>query len=575
MAKGRLRPLARLLVSLAVLTAGLVVTHANTPQAPMTQQLPVFRGTTNVVPVDVRVLDKNGKPVTDLTRADFTVFENGVPQRLDYFQTEGLAPATPDSDVSVRPSEASAALAPATRRLFLIYLGRGRLQDPTKGIDATLRFVRDRLLPQDQVAVMAWNRATDFSADKGRAATIIERFKARHEEIEHELALHFTGLFALYAGEEIPACIQDLIDDVFDPSSGAGARHVLPSATLENAKEDYRRTLNNAMTDARGIDTFRLINGRGFGATPSPVVPVFGTNFDDFVDLNRPTMQDVGNLYAGVDYLRFIEGEKHLVYVTEHGFTLPRTEYERDLASLASDARVALDTVQTGGVAGSGFSLRVLRELSEVTGGQSSTMQNAEAGFDRILNATDFGYLLGYSPTDTKANGGTRHIKVQVNRPGVTLAYRHDYVARPETSKYDPREALATTRLSEAAGYHGPVDDLGFTTKLVDVKEGADHFVDVELSVEVSRVKITPMPDGRLSATMNFAVLCGNADKKDVGQVWESKNIILPASRLDEIKATGLPVTLRVAVKQPPKYVKVIVYDYGSDLVGSTTKVMR
>jgi hypothetical protein len=100
------------------------------------------------------------------------------------------------------------------------------LQDPTKGLDATLRFVRDRLLPQDQVAVMAWNRATDFSADKTKAATIIERFKAKHEEIEHELALHFTGLFAPYAGEEIPACIQDLIDDVFDPSSGGW--HVLP-----------------------------------------------------------------------------------------------------------------------------------------------------------------------------------------------------------------------------------------------------------------------------------------------------------------------------------------------------------
>jgi hypothetical protein len=63
------------------------------------------------VPVDVRVLDKNNKPVTDLKRADFTVYENGVAQKLDYFQTEGLTPTTPDPDSSVRPSEASAALA--------------------------------------------------------------------------------------------------------------------------------------------------------------------------------------------------------------------------------------------------------------------------------------------------------------------------------------------------------------------------------------------------------------------------------------------------------------------------------
>ncbi len=574
MAKGRLRPLVRLLASLAVLTAGLVIAHARSPQAPMTQQLPIFRGTTNVVPVDVRVLDKAGKPVTDLTRADFTVYENGVVQKVDYFQPQGLTASAPDPEASVRPSEAPSALAPATRRIFLIYLGRGRLQDPSKGIDATLRFVRDRLLPQDQVAVMAWNRATDFSADKAKAVTIIERFKAKHEEVEHELALHFTGLFALYGGEEIPPRIQNLIDAVFDPSSGAGARHVLPSSTLENAEEDYRRTTTPIMTTGPGLAGFGP-HGRPFTSSPSALTPIFGLSFDDYVDLNRPTMQDVGNLYAGIDYLRFIEGEKHLVYLTEHGFTLPRTEYERDLASLASDARVALDTVQTGGVAQSGFNLRVLREISEVTGGQSSASQYADAAFDRILTATDFGYLLGYSPADAKADGGTRHIKVEVNRPGLTLAYRRSYVARPETSKYDPRESLATTRLMEAAGFYGPVDDLKFTTKLVDVKDGDKHFVDVELVVATNRLKITPSGDGRLSATMNFAVLCGDADRKDVGQLWESKNIIVPGNRVDEIKTTGLPVTLRVSVRQAPKYVKVIAYDYGSDLVGSTTKVMR
>jgi hypothetical protein len=307
------------------------------------------------------------------------------------------------------------------------------------------------------------------------------------------------------------------------------------------------------------------------------------------MDLNRQTMQDVGNLYAGIDYLRFIEGEKHLVFVTEQGFSLPRADYDRDLAALASDARVALDTVQTGGVAQvisggeggdyftvpNGFSLRALREISEITGGQSSVSQYSDAAFDRILKATEFGYLLGYTPADAKADGGTRKIKVEVNRPGLTLAYRRAYVARPEASHYDPRESLATTRLMEAAGFYGPVDDLKFTTKLVDVKDGANTFVNVELSIAASRLKILPTADGRLAAVMNFAVLCGDADKKDVGQLWESKNIILPESRLDEIKATGLPVTFRVAVKQPPKYVKVIVYDYGSDLLGATTKVMR
>ena len=54
------------------------------------QTPPVFRAGTRVVPVDVRVVDKNGQPVTDLTQADFTVFEDGIRQELSLFTHENL-----------------------------------------------------------------------------------------------------------------------------------------------------------------------------------------------------------------------------------------------------------------------------------------------------------------------------------------------------------------------------------------------------------------------------------------------------------------------------------------------------
>src|SRR5687767_3247261 len=46
----------------------------------------VFRGRVDLVRVDVSVIDnRTGKPVTDLKREDFTVTENGTPQRIDAF----------------------------------------------------------------------------------------------------------------------------------------------------------------------------------------------------------------------------------------------------------------------------------------------------------------------------------------------------------------------------------------------------------------------------------------------------------------------------------------------------------
>jgi hypothetical protein len=75
-------------------------------------------------------------------------------------------------------------------------------------------------------------------------------------------------------------------------------------------------------------------------------------SFDEFVAQQTETLQDLGNLFAGVDYLRYLDGEKHLVFVTPKGLTLPRGEDARAIALAASDARVAMDIVYTGGMIG-------------------------------------------------------------------------------------------------------------------------------------------------------------------------------------------------------------------------------
>lgn len=41
----------------------------------------------SLVPVDVEVTDSNGRPVTNLTRDDFQIFENGAPQQLGSFDS--------------------------------------------------------------------------------------------------------------------------------------------------------------------------------------------------------------------------------------------------------------------------------------------------------------------------------------------------------------------------------------------------------------------------------------------------------------------------------------------------------
>src|ERR1700682_1764608 len=45
----------------------------------------VIKVSSNLVNLDVIVKDKKGKPITDLRPEDFTVSENGVPQKIEFF----------------------------------------------------------------------------------------------------------------------------------------------------------------------------------------------------------------------------------------------------------------------------------------------------------------------------------------------------------------------------------------------------------------------------------------------------------------------------------------------------------
>ncbi len=53
----------------------------------------VFKATTRLVEVSVIAQDQDGKPVADLRREDFQIFDNGSPQEIRLFLSEVSAPA--------------------------------------------------------------------------------------------------------------------------------------------------------------------------------------------------------------------------------------------------------------------------------------------------------------------------------------------------------------------------------------------------------------------------------------------------------------------------------------------------
>ena len=88
---------------------GLTAAVALTPLAGLAQQAdPKFGAATTAVVIDVVVRDAKGRPVTDLTRADFELLEDGVPQNLGDVTRVGMPLTAPRAAAAAGTAPAAA-----------------------------------------------------------------------------------------------------------------------------------------------------------------------------------------------------------------------------------------------------------------------------------------------------------------------------------------------------------------------------------------------------------------------------------------------------------------------------------
>jgi VWFA-related protein len=146
--------------------AGVVTAHAG--QAPQTQT-PVFRSSVEVTTVDVGVVDRNGKPISDLTPSDFTVQIDGTERRVVTAQWISLVtPAKPEGPPP--PPSYSTNEGLTGGRLILLIVDQPNIR--FGGMMALRQSVNnfiDRLQPNDRVAAIGIGPggvATPFTSDK-------------------------------------------------------------------------------------------------------------------------------------------------------------------------------------------------------------------------------------------------------------------------------------------------------------------------------------------------------------------------------------------------------------------------
>ena len=80
--------------TLARFTALAVLCGAFASASPQVRvdQTPVLSVATDLVMLPVSVTDRHGRFVPDLRREDFTVYDNGQPQTIEFFMSEEICP---------------------------------------------------------------------------------------------------------------------------------------------------------------------------------------------------------------------------------------------------------------------------------------------------------------------------------------------------------------------------------------------------------------------------------------------------------------------------------------------------
>src|SRR3954471_15666860 len=152
------------------------------------QQPPVFRAGTNQVRVDVTVLNRKGDPVTDLTKDDFEIREDGAVQSIDNLKLIEATGAAPDDDTSLSIRSTYHAAAEAARddiRVFVIFWDEyhiGEMAPAIRARAALSNFVQFAFGSTDLVALVDQLTPSDaikFTRDRRELADDVHKLRGR------------------------------------------------------------------------------------------------------------------------------------------------------------------------------------------------------------------------------------------------------------------------------------------------------------------------------------------------------------------------------------------------------------
>jgi len=384
------------------------------------QPPPTFRSGTQVVEIDVRVFDKDGRFVTGLTRDDFEVIEDGSPQPLQtFFFVDDPGPSVgskPESDATPTVPPAVAA-GPRPRQTWIFFFDLNHLT-PGGGYDRARKavedFIRDRFRDGDVGGILAGDKMVNNRLTSVRQELLDGVKQVKPLGDSRSRGLELTREWPRLLNEEEAIRV------------------------ARNEREDVKRASMRACQDDADMCPVAEAMVRQKGLRLGQ-------------EIHRASIATMGTINGLASGLAKMPGPKTVVFLSD-GFVVQ--DIETTLRSVVGQigragARVyAIDVrgLNRGGNAGIIDQFQVEDSMGPVTkfdaiaDGPNSLA--IDTGGMMIRNENNIGraletiaadanryYVLGFEPSNTKWDGKFRAIQVRVKRDGLRVRARKGYLA--------------------------------------------------------------------------------------------------------------------------------------------------
>ena len=378
----------------------------------------VIRIETSLVATDLLVLDRQGRPVNNLSATDFTIEEDAKTQQVGHFLL--------GSNTSV----------PRSIVLIIDYSG-SQFPYIQNSVEAA-KVMIDKLSSRDRMAIITDDieMLTDFTSNKAelkkKLDLLIERSLGKKGFLGLGGKNRRFGLSAQYSA--LMATLKEAFDEedqrpiIVFQTDGDEAKYlrnsiIVPSVPLDLPPEwiaaaqadveAQKKLQRDGMTEFSLEDVYRAVEKSR--ATIYTVVP--GTKFVGF-----PQAQQVQRLLA--------DDERA---TSEWLPTLSKGA--RAAFEARSEARKKLTPVQALRYRAEEFAKlqSALMEVSSLSGGWTEFLESpvqAQAIYSRIFSDINERYIVGYYPTNKERDGKRRKINIQVKgHPEYTIVGRKFYYA--------------------------------------------------------------------------------------------------------------------------------------------------